>query len=235
MLPSLEAASAPGTQRASSAPSIHAGGSAPGLAVQRLQTPADLERYGEKLALWAYNTGPRYFDYIFGDVAGACRNLKAWIGRDSSEFSGKLCYLLSVDRVAAGCLIVVPGAEVAPRRRADTLTLIKNCPSAQRPALLLRLAALHTTLPPVQAEELYIRCFSIDQSCLGRGLGRAFLQRVIADSQRCGANRFRLEVEADNGAASALYRKLGFVVTHSASYSSLHVDVHSMALALPSA
>jgi len=48
----------------------------------------------------------------------------------------------------------------------------------------------------------------------GRGLGRMLLDRCISQAVSEGAGRLTLEVEADNHAAQALYRQVGFVETH---------------------
>jgi RimJ/RimL family protein N-acetyltransferase len=49
-------------------------------------------------------------------------------------------------------------------------------------------------------------------TCRGRGIGRALLVAVETWARQAGVHRLHLTVAAENAAAIALYRKLGFVV-----------------------
>jgi ribosomal protein S18 acetylase RimI-like enzyme len=225
----------PSNGRSQPVPSLmpaHGGTAEHSVIVHKLQTSEEIANSRQKLARWVHATSPQYFDFIFGDADCARWNLEHWICRDNSEFSGKFCYLLTVDGASAGCLIALPGAEVASRRRADTLALIKNCSSTNRPKLMARLASIQTTLASVMADELYIRCLSVDPAYRGRGLGEIFLQDVINQSMGIGIGKFRLDVEAGNAAALGLYSKLGFAVAHSGRLSPLDMVVYSMTLIL---
>jgi len=51
---------------------------------------------------------------------------------------------------------------------------------------------------------------AVDQGARGRGLGRRLVAAAEELARRRGAARLRLEVRADNDAAIALYRGLGF-------------------------
>lgn len=51
---------------------------------------------------------------------------------------------------------------------------------------------------------------AVDAAARGRGIGAALLEAAAADATRRGNDRLRLEVRQDNGAAIALYERLGF-------------------------
>ncbi len=60
------------------------------------------------------------------------------------------------------------------------------------------------------ADEFQVNRVAVLPQARGQGLGRALMVRALLDAQSCGATRALLEVRADNVAALALYRRLGF-------------------------
>ena len=63
------------------------------------------------------------------------------------------------------------------------------------------------------AGEAHVLNICIRPESRGRGLGRALLQRLIADARVLEAQRLLLEVRPSNTAAVHLYESLGFVQT----------------------
>lgn len=66
------------------------------------------------------------------------------------------------------------------------------------------------------------------------GIGRALLERMIADAKAAGAERMLLEVRVDNDAALALYRSIGFerMGLRRRYYQPEGVDAYTMSLEL---
>lgn len=62
----------------------------------------------------------------------------------------------------------------------------------------------------VIADECEVLTIAVDPRARRRGVGRAMLERALADAHRRGARRAHLEVRAGNRAAIALYTLLGF-------------------------
>lgn len=59
-------------------------------------------------------------------------------------------------------------------------------------------------------ESARLYALAVDPAARGRGLGEALLRRAMDEAANRGAARVSLEVRADNAAAIALYRRLGF-------------------------
>ena len=64
---------------------------------------------------------------------------------------------------------------------------------------------------PVLFDTCELRRIAVVADARGRGHGRDLLSAVIAHARQTGCARTELEVAADNHAALALYRSLGFV------------------------
>jgi len=65
----------------------------------------------------------------------------------------------------------------------------------------------------VVAGEAELLTICVDPDAQGAGLGRAMLDRAIADAQQRGAASMFLEVAADNTTARALYHAAGFTLS----------------------
>lgn len=57
-----------------------------------------------------------------------------------------------------------------------------------------------------------VYAIAVDPGCAGRGIGRRLMARALDAFEQGGISRVYLEVRADNEAAKALYRSLGFAV-----------------------
>jgi ribosomal-protein-alanine N-acetyltransferase len=61
-------------------------------------------------------------------------------------------------------------------------------------------------------DEIHINNIAVLPEHRGEGIGRSLLLHVLAEARGLGAKRATLEVRASNGAALALYDRLGFYV-----------------------
>ncbi|MGL4340370.1 MAG: tRNA (adenosine(37)-N6)-threonylcarbamoyltransferase complex transferase subunit TsaD [Rhodoglobus sp.] len=80
-----------------------------------------------------------------------------------------------------------------------------------------------------------IQTIAVSSGARRRGLGRALMQRMIAEAQGRGASEVFLEVRADNPAAQALYAALGFeqIAVRARYYQPDDVDALIMRLVIP--
>jgi ribosomal-protein-alanine N-acetyltransferase len=67
-------------------------------------------------------------------------------------------------------------------------------------------------LAPRGASDADVLTIAVVEAARGRGLGRALLERLLAEATARGASRVFLEVRADNPVATALYVSAGFEV-----------------------
>ena len=65
-------------------------------------------------------------------------------------------------------------------------------------------------LKPLDAATAELKRLYVDPAARGRGIGRALLQRLLADARREGFRRVRLETANFMTEAHALYRSFGF-------------------------
>ncbi|ODT72796.1 MAG: ribosomal-protein-alanine N-acetyltransferase [Pelagibacterium sp. SCN 63-23] len=65
------------------------------------------------------------------------------------------------------------------------------------------------------ADEAELLTIAVDPKWRGKGVGRALMHAVFADLMLSPARRMFLEVDEQNAAAIALYRKLGFAIISS--------------------
>jgi ribosomal-protein-alanine N-acetyltransferase len=63
----------------------------------------------------------------------------------------------------------------------------------------------------VVADEAEILTIAVEPALRGKGVGRALLSASLRQAAHAGARAMFLEVDEDNAAALALYRRLGFV------------------------
>jgi ribosomal protein S18 acetylase RimI-like enzyme len=104
-----------------------------------------------------------------------------------------------------------------PYRIAVTLCLALGLSAGAQAATLLRLArATHTplgyTLTLLRGDSPAARLYSIVVARMARdsGVGKCLLADAEAQARQRGAQSLRLEVRADNHAAIALYRAVGY-------------------------
>ena len=76
-----------------------------------------------------------------------------------------------------------------------------------------RLRRLRAAFPPIVEEDFYLRALGLAPRLRHKGLGPVLVARYLADGERAGFSRFRLEVHAENTPAVRLYEKSGFHAT----------------------
>lgn len=180
------------------------------LTFSRLRDHEEVGTYAALTARWIMQSGYDFFIVLFGGKENAIHCLHHWVCRKDSEFSALLSTIALVDLQPVGVAIGVPGPEVASRRRADLLSLIKGASPERRGELSLNLQKMAGLTAPVEKADYYIRTITVDESQRGHGLGRQLVKKIIAEGGAAGFRRFRLDVQSDNLPALKLYSSLGF-------------------------
>ena len=78
---------------------------------------------------------------------------------------------------------------------------------------MARLRRLRAAFPPIVGEDFYLRVLGLAPRLCHKGLGPALVARYLADGERAGFSRFRLEVHAENTPAVRVYEEAGFHAT----------------------
>ena len=105
---------------------------------------------------WVLAAGNPYYDYLFGEAAFSYRTLEGWMKRASSEVSILRGEFLTWDAELAGGFIALNGVELKKARQADAGALWEAFPSAERAALVERMANSANLFPPVADDEYYL-------------------------------------------------------------------------------
>lgn len=184
--------------------------------------------YAEQLSRWLLQTGNRFFEALFGDSETALRQLRKWVCRRDSEFSGFRATLALVKGSPVGMVIALPGDDALRGRRADLLALVAASSRAARDKLKENLTLLAGASAPIEKDDYYIRSLAVDDGCRCQGVGRALLARAMSNGTLAGYRRFRLDVETDNAAAQSLYKAVGYRVIKTSFLTKFGFGVHSM-------
>jgi|GEM_PF-970483 len=77
--------------------------------------------------------------------------------------------------------------------------------------IILNAELLHTGYTPeLTQDDFYVSLVAVDEKKRGKGLGTKLIQKAIEIAKEKGCTKAVLDVDSDNGAARALYEKLGF-------------------------
>lgn len=196
----------------------------------RLDDVLAVQEHTPKISRWIFDSGPRFFEALFGNADQAIESLGAWVERDSSEFCGLQATLACVDAAPAGMFIGVRGDEISRRRRADLLALVQNTPPSERARLRAKLEEIAGLTATVDASDYYIRTLAVDPLQRRRSVGRRLLERALEEARAKGFARVRLDVDSDNAVARQLYAGVGFASIYEGAAPSLGLHMQSLAL-----
>ncbi|HWE81811.1 MAG TPA: N-acetyltransferase [Gaiellaceae bacterium] len=172
------------------------------------------EEHADALAPLVHAAAGSYFDWLFGGRDAARAELALWVRRPSSEvWAGRATLLLRDDDVV-GAEISLSGAELSGCRKADGLAVLGAATGAGRASLLGRLAAAAGLFAPVDAEEWYLSKLAVAPGTARRGFGSRLLDESLQAATDAGFRRCRVDVEASNESAIALYESRGFRLAH---------------------
>ena len=180
------------------------------VSVQPLHSSGEVANYASQIARWAYQSSPEYFDLLFSDELSALAQLEKWALRRDSEYSGFCCTILLDDGIASGGVIAFGGNEQLQRRRADLFQLFKELSRKERDELKGKLTHVAHLAHAAESTDFYIRALAIDPKARRHGLGTHLLTECVQRGFALGFPRVRLEVRADNLAATRFYERAGF-------------------------
>src|SRR5215204_3041554 len=124
------------------------------------------------LAPWVYSASRPFADWYFGDPDVAAEILHEWMDRPSSEvFVGRAIVMMGpeTESETAGCLIALPGDQLAKARAADFTAFCNELgagPEAEE-VLAQVVPASRELFPPVGDDEIYISRVAVDPSRRG--------------------------------------------------------------------
>jgi ribosomal protein S18 acetylase RimI-like enzyme len=183
---------------------------------------------------WIHEASNPYADWYFGDEQAAFAFIGRWLVRPSSElYLGRAMLMLDELRRPIGCVIGMPGSQLARCRTADFAELCESLQSnANADEIIAQTIEVSRELfPAVEDDVFYISRVAVAPERRGRGLGRTLLGHAIESQRARGATRFRVDVSADNAVAIRLYQSVGMSVTACARNADADLEYWSMTLA----
>lgn len=153
-----------------------------------------------------------YWDWLWGSASEALARLTEWFSRPTSELSGQRFGCLREQNQLLGGYIALPGKELQDCRKADLIALMSYLRQSPACGVADRLRQARSLFHSVGEQEFYLSRIVVLPAARGQGLGRRLLKTYLAEGQRRGFSRFRLDVSTENEGAIALYRGEGFTV-----------------------
>lgn len=169
----------------------------------------------DELAPWIVAASRPFADWYFGEPDVAAEIVREWIARPTSELFVGRAIVVDDGGETAGCIIAVPGGQLATYRAADFAAFyqeISGEPEADN-VIAEVIAASRELFVPVADDDLYISRVGVAPGKQGQGIGRALVLHVIERCRDLGLQGCRLDVSADNPAAIRAYGAAGLTVT----------------------
>jgi ribosomal protein S18 acetylase RimI-like enzyme len=168
-----------------------------------------------KLAPWVIAASRPFADWYFGEPEVAAEIVTEWMARPTSElYVGRAIVYDDEHGEPGGCIIALPGHEVAAARAADFAQFCSEI--AAEPEADEVIAEVMTVsrelFPPIEPEDLYVSRVGVDAAQRGKGVGRALVEAAIEEFRERGMRGCRLDVSADNRAAIRAYEAAGLEV-----------------------
>jgi ribosomal protein S18 acetylase RimI-like enzyme len=190
--------------------------------------------YAPVLQPWIHEASNPYADWYFGDEQAAEAFIGSWLVRPDSElYLGRAMLMLDELRRPIGCVIGMPGSQLARCRTADFAELcesLQSHPDADE-IVAQTIEVSRELFPEVEDDVFYISRVAVAPERRGQRLGRSLLGHAIEAQRARGVTRFRVDVSADNAPAIRLYESLGMRVTSCARNAEAELEYWSMTLA----
>lgn len=167
----------------------------------------------EILAPLIYNSSHELLDFLFGGKEQAIRGLAKLIARAQGHFSYRFAHVLMRNADIVGVELGYDQAQLAAQELPGALYMPLAMPLTRWPHLMVTAnRALSNYVPPPSANAYYINNIAISESERGGGLGRQFLDQVVARAKSRGYTSIELDVTAINEGAIRFYQRYGFVL-----------------------
>jgi ribosomal protein S18 acetylase RimI-like enzyme len=169
----------------------------------------------DTLAPWVIAASRPFADWYFGQPDVAAEIVTEWMARPTSElYVGRAIVYDDEQGWPGGCIIALPGHEVAAARAADFgefCAEIASEPEADE--VIAEVVTVSRELfPPIEPDDLYVSRVGVDEAQRGKGVGRALVEAAIEEFRERGIRGCRLDVSADNRAAIRAYEAAGLAV-----------------------
>ncbi len=170
-----------------------------------------------------YLTMGKMADYLLGaDSARKARRLLAALFRSPvNRFSYRLSDVAVVSGRVVGLILSYPTRLKAIIELPTAADLIRFG------GLLHFLRIVHRSLPFIPAKESegeawFISNLAVSPEYQGQGIGRRLLETIAARARAQGLRALALTVDVENERAISFYRRLGFRITGTATFPTLH-------------
>ncbi len=200
--------------------------------VRRVDAEPEPERLSGALLPLVHAAARGYFDWLFGGADAAAAALARWLLRPSSELSVRRATVIVRDGGVDGAMIALSGADLVSCRKADSLALLTEVEGQARLALRDRLAAAGELFAPIEGDQWYLSKLAVRPGARRGGLGARLLHTYLEAGEQAGFRRFRVDVEAANDPAIALYGSRGFRVVHDAASEAAGLQYLGLAMEL---
>lgn len=167
------------------------------------------------LAPWVVDASRPFADWYFGAPDVAAEIIEEWMSRPTSElYIGRSIVAEGTDGDVAGCIIALPGADLAHCRRADFAAFCRDLGSSPEADEVIEevVTASAELFPAVPDDELYISRVAVDPARRGHGVGRMLVRHALETFGDRGSRACRLDVSADNRAAIRAYEAAGLEI-----------------------
>lgn len=163
------------------------------------------------LVPWIYGSDRRYFEILLAGYPQG-ETLTRWMKRGDGEIDLSRTHLAIADDEIAGGFVAMRGAEVATRREADILDLVRHTRELDRGRLRPRIQDLFPLFGPVKSTDFYVSKFGLlpGAARIRPHLGEPILEYCVEVAKNSGASRIRIDVDQTDRFVSDLCDESGF-------------------------
>jgi len=178
--------------------------------LRMLADDPDAERLIDALAPGMHEAGNPFLDWMFGDGELARTAVRRWMASERSEIAIRRVTVLEDDDVIVGAFVGVDGADMPGCARADSVVAMAVAGRAGRAVLLQRAATLAKVRRPVALDQWLLSKLWVSPAHRGCGLGRALAREFVAQGERRGLRRCRVDARIGDAHVIRLYESVGF-------------------------
>lgn len=163
------------------------------------------------LAPLIYESSHELLEFMFGSRAAAEHALTKLIARPNGHFSHKFVTQLKVNDQLCGAELGYGAEQLDAAEFSGAVNMLRAMPLRQWPHLLgpVNRALTGYVMPP-SPDAYYINNIAVSSDHRGKGLGEAFLNRVVHVARQEGYRSIELDVTDINDGGIRFYERFGF-------------------------
>lgn len=172
--------------------------------------PADAF-HAEALAPLVYDSSHELLGFMFGDRDGAESALAKLLRRPKGQFGHSFATMMLADGELVGVELGYDAEQLAAQELPGVLNMFHAMPVSRWLHLVGPVnRALAGYVPPPSDDAYYINNIAVDSTRRGLGLGRSFLDYVVATAKSRGYRCLELDVTEANEGGIRFYERYGF-------------------------